>query len=283
MAANCGFLFYKDIYRISSNNIETDPNKIQYFLERRWVKGIDCPFDVGIEDQSFQLITTEPGMVLGTGLPHGIRKDDNDFKIGFYFDHTYGLPIIPGSSVKGALRSVFPSYDKDKTTSVNIKNVKTKWLISLIININDNDFLNNTYQPVDALDDIIIKYITELESEIFEGICKETPMSIYDRDIFHDALLFSDDTTIFGIDYITPHKHKTNPTLNPFCDPNPIKFLRILPGIYFEFHFDLKDSKIEYNTTKLSAQDKILLFKKILLSIGLGAKTNVGYGQFEVI
>ncbi len=279
MAANCGFLFYNDIYRVSRQNIETDPGKIQYFLKTIMTDNINECFVVGNENLSFSVTTSEPGMLLGTGLPHGVRKDDNDFKIGFYFDHTFGLPLIPGSSVKGTLRSVFPSYEKDKSTLAKIKDVKSAWLISLINHINDDDFFETTYQPVDDLNDVQKKYITELELEIFEGIRKEHPLSIYDRDIFHDALLASNNAKIFGVDYVTPHKHKTNPDLDPFCDPNPIKFLRIMHGISFEFNFDLKDSEIEFNGLKLSASDKAMLFWKILLTTGIGAKTNVGYGQ----
>ena len=68
-------------------------------------------------------------------------------------------------------------------------------------------------------------------------------------------------------DYITPHK-------SPFKDPLPIQFLKLAPESTLKFFFKLKDGVI-------TAKQKLLLFKVILLDRGIGAKTNVGYGQFS--
>ena len=92
-------------------------------------------------------------------------------------------------------------------------------------------------------------FIDVLEWEIFEGVRpsiqyikgKENPgfypISVYNRDIFHDA--FPSDTEkpnqpILGSDFITPHNEV-------FQDPNPIMFLKLLPGTQINFQFDLKD------------------------------------------
>ena len=47
-----------------------------------------------------------------------------------------------------------------------------------------------------------------------------------------------------------------------------------MPNIGFQFNFHLKDGL-------LTKEQKEILFKKIILTIGVGAKTNVGYGQFS--
>jgi CRISPR-associated protein Cmr6 len=51
-------------------------------------------------------------------------------------------------------------------------------------------------------------------------------------------------------------------------------FLKILPEVTIQFQFDLKDGLL----TKGQKED---LFRRLLLDFGIGAKTNVGYGQFE--
>jgi CRISPR-associated protein Cmr6 len=68
-------------------------------------------------------------------------------------------------------------------------------------------------------------------------------------------------------DFITPHKDE-------FKDPIPLQFLKVLPGVTFCFQFILRDGKLEKGK-------KLDLFKRILLDLGIGAKTNVGYGKFE--
>jgi len=63
-----------------------------------------------------------------------------------------------------------------------------------------------------------------------------------------------------------------------FKNPTPIRFLKIAPNVTFTFQFKLKDSCFE-NNQKITPNEKIELFKKILLDFGIGAKRNVGYGN----
>ena len=72
---------------------------------------------------------------------------------------------------------------------------------------------------------------------------------------------------LFAGDAITPHK-------DPLKNPVPISFLKVAPGCQVEFRFRLVDSII-------TAEEKKKIFKRIIRKYGLGAKTNVGYGQFE--
>lgn len=64
-------------------------------------------------------------------------------------------------------------------------------------------------------------------------------------------------------------------------------FIKVLPGITFEFRFKLTDSTVEIKSNNgvrkisLNANQKAQLFQEIILTVGVGAKTNVGYGQFE--
>ena len=111
--------------------------------------------------------------------------------------------------------------------------------------------------------------------DIFEGEGK----SIYNRDIFFDAVIVEaskkSNGPILCSDSITPHGD------NPLKNPVPITFLKITPGCKLEFRFKLVDTEVAGK--KLSANDKLTIFKKILTTVGIGAKTNVGYGQLKTV
>lgn len=109
----------------------------------------------------------------------------------------------------------------------------------------------------------------EVIADIFDGQLDGKPKSIYDRDIFFDAVVIEDnDGKLLETDAITPHSP------NGLKNPIPITFLKIAPGCRIEFRFKLVDSI-------LKAKEKLEIFKRIILSYGIGAKTNIGYGQFE--
>ena len=113
--------------------------------------------------------------------------------------------------------------------------------------------------------------VDELIEDIFEGGKK----SIYKRDIFFDAVITRtyNNGHLLEDDSITPHGD------NPLKEPTPITMLKIAPGCTIEFRFHLEDSKVKSGV--LEKGEKRELFKKILEAVGVGAKTNVGYGQFE--
>ncbi len=145
------------------------------------------------------------------------------------------------------MRSVFPcSFSKaDK----QFKEARTAYIHGL---------LNNTAINVE-----------ELEAEIFEGKDCE---SIYERDIFMDALItgVTANGMFLGSDYITPHNDK------PLKNPTPIMFLKLLPKVSITFTFRL-------NIGIITAKQKKQLFECILKDMGIGGKTNVGYGQLVSI
>ena len=118
----------------------------------------------------------------------------------------------------------------------------------------------------------------ELFEDIFNGedILKGSKKSIYHRDIFFDAVIKRTyNGRLLEDDSITPHKN------NPLKNPIPITMLKIAPGCTIEFRFHLEDSHVHGGTFK--KDKKLELFKKILLAVGVGAKTNVGYGQLELL
>lgn len=118
-------------------------------------------------------------------------------------------------------------------------------------------------------------------ADIFGSTDKDSSKSIYDRDIFFDAVVVEDYKTEEDIekkekkgqllvsDAITPHSD------NPLKNPVPINFVKVAPGCTVEFRFRLVNSI-------LKATQKAEIFEQILLNYGIGSKTNVGYGQFVV-
>ncbi len=113
--------------------------------------------------------------------------------------------------------------------------------------------------------------------DVFEDIFNGGKKSIYERDTFFDAVLVKADKKgrILCSDSITPHG------ANPLKNPIPITFLKIAPGCTLEFRFKLVDTKIGELVFKKEC--KLKLFQEILTTVGVGAKTNVGYGQLNPV
>lgn len=114
--------------------------------------------------------------------------------------------------------------------------------------------------------------------DIFEGENSTGSMKpMYSRDVFFDAVIIKADKYghILAADSITPHKD------GPLKNPIPITFMKIAPGCELEFRFYLADSNV--NGMKISSTQKLSWFKEILTTYGIGAKTNVGYGQLTAV
>ncbi|MBK9961551.1 MAG: type III-B CRISPR module RAMP protein Cmr6 [Saprospiraceae bacterium] len=285
-----------------ADKAETAPNPVKVQLNRRNRELMSLnlrdyhPHDHSIESpQSFELETTYPGLLIGSGYHHEV-KVEGELKLGLSFDYTSGLPNIPGSSVKGTLRSFWPM--KSDKYSIQEKEQFKNFIQSMMAEVNQllekvdknivEEELCNGVNSIE-IDKINIDH---LELEIFEGVnVKETIekvgaevllnnrnkrlwkyLSPSAKDVFYEAQLASISGKFLGNDYITPHLNRDRPELSPFTNPVPLQFLKVLPGIKFCFQFHLHDGLI-------SASQKLLLFQQILLTLGIGAKTNVGYGQ----
>ena len=220
----------------------------------------------GRELHRLKLMTIYPGLVLGTGYAHPIRweskkggRNPSDYQMGFFFDHTTGLPVLPGSSVKGVLRSVFPqAVDEDDVTAG-----KQEYIAQAL-----------DLQPADI--------DSNLQTALFHR-----------RHVFHDAFVsavaenaFShthqagngassapNERRLFMEDYLTPHGE------DRFKEPKPLRFLKVAPGVTFTFTFQL--DKTVLSSIGMKAEQILPLFTTILCDFGIGAKRNYGYGHFK--
>jgi len=235
---NLGYTFYREI---EGTDIDFGRDIVRKAKELK----VDSEEYFSIE-KSYKLNfkTVYPSLVIGLGYAHE-SSDNSDFKLGFLFDYTTGLPYIPGSSLKGVLRSLFP-LDKDDNKLIWINNILDK----------DYDF----------------EELYEIEKSIFGK--RTTDSSSKDnaqtKDVFYDGYFETSKGSFLVDDNITPHPDE-------FKSPKPLKFLKIAPETKVILQFELKENSL------ISKEDRIKLYIEILLRQGLGAKTNVGYGELERI
>lgn len=253
-SANIGYQFFHSV-------------GIPGFVEEQVESAISVNTDVlevlGYADYSVVNMRVQaPGLLIGSGLAHGLPGSEEDVKTGLQFDYTSGLPVIPGSSVKGVIRSAFPTIKEDKEQSNEADAEKLNYIKSLIADIPEFSSL--------VLED---KDIFELGNQMFNH-----------GDIFADALLVGYGTRtkqqvpvnqILAEDYITPH------TGGPLAQPIPIKIVKVAPGVTFAFCFKFNETKI--GAKVVSASMKKALCAAILQDLGVGAKTNVGYGVLKEV
>lgn len=212
-----------------------------------------------VGNQAIGLRTTYPGLVAGTGLTHETHST-NELKLGLSFDFTTGLPIIPGSSVKGLLRSAF-----------SLKSGDTE-LVNYLLQYELNPAALRITAPLP---------LATLAEEIFgpdTGSERAGSRAMKHYDVFFDAIIDPGHSgTFLATDYITPHINRKNPAMSRFTNPVPIPFLKIKSNVPIRFQFDLWERPGQL----LSVAQRKALFEAILRFLGAGAKTRVGYGQFH--
>ena len=107
---NIGWLFYNDYFKgLDYRQLESDANKdtIKVKVENVLKQGFSRPVYASIAQNSFELQTTYPGLLLGSGNTHALPSLEGQAILGFHFDYTSGLPEISGSSIKGVPKSAF--------------------------------------------------------------------------------------------------------------------------------------------------------------------------------
>lgn len=253
-SANIGYQFFHSV-------------GIPGFVEEQVKSAISVNTDVleVLRDADYSVVNMRvqaPGLLIGSGLAHGLPGSEEDVKTGLQFDYTSGLPVIPGSSVKGVIRSAFPTIKEDKEQSNEADAEKLNYIKSLIADI--PEFSSFRFEDKDIL---------ELGNQMFNH-----------GDVFADALLVGYGTRmkqhgpvkqVLTEDYITPH------TGGPLAQPIPIKIVKVAPGVTFAFCFKFNETKI--GAKVVSASMKKALCAAILQDLGVGAKTNVGYGVLKEV
>lgn len=331
---NAGWLFYKDYYLHNSSNgervffgdlgeikkikeqikterdhkrkedLENRRKQIEksissFFKEKNHIllkcrPGKDGPTHFKINHaQALPLVTGDKGLLTGTGISHE-TGEIGEFKLGLQFDYATGLPYIPGSSIKGVLRSLFPGHRRtDDKLGETYHRLRRKALTRLLGNIWGTDaattqtqfetrtraYLRNPEASGDAYFELLERQIFEGEVPIFDkksGLLKKdaagkpvlSPDKISMRDLFFDAYIETADNAMLAEEVITPHK-------KPLQDPVPLSFVKIAADVTFCFQFDLKGNEL------LNTEEKLKVFTEILKTFGAGAKRRHGFGELK--
>lgn len=207
-------------------------------------------------NHSFCLRTRYPGLVIGMGELHGVGIA-REIAVGISLDYVTGLPVIPGSSLKGVLRAAF-SLGEGMAARELLKDLPEFCLERLVADIFGDSIRAQTKQ-------------------------RDDPKQ---RDVFFDAIVVKGNAQgrVLALDTITPHRRTD---VLELAEPTPLAFLRIAPDVTLQFRFRLQDSTLYGQDGKpagtLRAKAKASLFKQFLCAFGIGAKTNVGYGILEPV
>ncbi len=247
---NLNYLLNNEYYKypISEHNFGTCNNQL---LNRTYTKGgkvrkifAEC------DEVHIPLKTSYPGLLIGIGNMHAAgvdvqesQNDEVEIKLGFTLDYVTGLPVIPASTVKGVLRSAF-KYNNACVAEYALQQAEVN-------GIGKED-------------------IDKLRKEIF-GTDSDDKEDKKGSVIFLDAIPVKGgkDGKLFGLDNITPHGDE-------FKNPVPLSMLKVIPGVVFLFRFVFREKEMSIDKATLSN-----VFKAILSTLGIGAKTNVGYGAME--
>lgn len=247
---NLSYIFNQEYYTRITDEKGFEQNEKVIATVNHSLISVGVPLETReIGTHNFLLQVQYPGLLAGLGYAHdsvsaGTGENiKGSIPLGFSFDYTTGVPYIPGSTVKGVIRNAFTQGDGAFV----------------------REFLNMPY--VD---------IPQLESEIFDTAEDDADTT---KDAFFDAYpspqtpkkntdaLFY----LMDMDVIAPVRGE-----GLSAKPIVLPFLKVKPGVVFDFRFKLQDGLI-------SAGKKRALFKEILKSFGIGAKTNVGYGIVDEV
>ena len=191
---NIGWAYTKGYY-LDFKWRDTREEYQKTFFERKH----NALFAASIEDQPTQYLdlvdadqrpsmkglalqTTYPGLLTGTGMSHQTGSK-GESKLGFAFDPCTGLPYLPGSSVKGMLRSSFPQKVNSQKASklsaarMELNRAFMTQLVAMVLEASADDLegkrsaylaeLGYTPEMIDGAEE---DFIDLLELELFEGV-----------------------------------------------------------------------------------------------------------------
>jgi len=182
-------------------------------------------------------------------------------EVGMAFDHVMGIPYIPSSSIKGIVRFAH--------------------ILGLIDNGCSSEFIKSD-QRGEYIDEknkkTMIPYLFGGDQEREKNGQKEI-QKLRGKVIFLDA--YPENVPELHVDIMNPHygayysdEEGAIPPAD-YLDPTPIQFLTVKPGTKFIFRVLVRK---DYDLKKYI----IKAYERALSIEGMGAKTAVGYGRFEI-
>ena len=184
---------------------------------------------------------------LKTPLVTGIGES-HPLEISLTLDHNLGIPYIPASSLKGLVRFA---------------------------------------RALNLIGQVVVKYDKKNNKEFIDTDEDDLTLKVFGNQKNKGKMIFLDayphKTPNLGADIINPHYpdyygEKNSPPADN-QSPKPIQFLTVKPGTDFIFRFLVSKSKEISDQTLLDFRNTIT---KALEQEGVGAKTSIGYGLFEI-
>jgi Uncharacterized protein predicted to be involved in DNA repair (RAMP superfamily) len=216
-------------------------------------------------------------LVIGAGYPSFIEN-------GFLFHHVYGIPYIPGETLKGLARAVF-------ILSV-VEAIEGKFDPSEI----EEGLSEEAEKEISEEAEGIVHQIPEKINIILDNYTIENPVETF-RKIFgskerRGQVIFFDAYPVefnpsehFEADIMNPHYgryYQADEAPADWLNPTPIHFLALKEGIVFEFSLGLAPLEpMEDNEEKLLLETARKLLEVGLKNFGVGNKKRKGYGWFS--
>jgi CRISPR-associated protein Cmr6 len=257
---------------------DEDVKKIDYISKfKEKVQKPELPLKVeSYAVEKFRLKTAYR-LVIGAGYPSFIEN-------GFLFHHVYGIPYIPGETLKGLARTVF-------ILSV-VEAIKGKFNPSKI----EEELSEEAEKEISEEAKGIFHQIPDRINIILDDYTIENPVETF-RKIFgskkrRGQVIFFDAYPVdfnpsehFEADIMNSHYgdyYQSGKAPADWLNPNPIHFLALKGGIIFEFNLGLAPLEpMEDNEEKLLLATARRLLEVGLENFGVGNKKRKGYGWFK--
>lgn len=255
--------YYEELYEKSPVRYYKELSGINYaelinnsIINTSYQKDSKMPFSMNdIEDLvgwttfCFPMKVCYPGLLAGLGYQHEAGEyspdKEQEIKLGCSLDYVSGLPYIPGSTLKGILRSAFRKYDTD---------------IGLLLDVNT--------EVIHALENAIFEEGQDIFLDVFPVAGdKEGRILGLEYITSHEA----------------PHTEASDLNYDGLTKINPLRLLKIRPEVTILVRLLLQDTCVTVgeNCYELTSEIKKELFMIILERYGVGAKTNTGYGHIK--
>ena len=221
-------------------------------------------------------------LAVGMGLP-------SLFENGLLFHHTYGVPYVPGESLKGLARAVLlmSIYENEEVKKkVGSLSKLEEYLLSEEKDFEGHELTNilDKREVCLILDEnnFQIKKAHRLFRSIFGTTEKRGQVIFFDA--FPDLKSFKPNEhlkiDIMNVHYWNYYQNKKEP--GDWDDPKPVKFLVVEKGVRFSIYVDVAPLSNDFEE-----QEAVGLVKRLLTvgleNFGVGGKKRKGYGWFRVL
>ena len=193
-------LYYEQLAPGNSKQFEEDVKKknemifLQKFKDSDFSACQELEEHFGESFKKFRLKTDYPGLLIGTGNPHGSGAVASDIKCGFSFSYVTGQPYLPSSGVKGILRSSFAGR-RPAVIDFLSKILENESICDKDIEELDKDIFEGSDIFLDALDTLFRKHFLNLVRLHLVNLChclEQKPDEESESDTYHQDLARSD-------------------------------------------------------------------------------------------